>query len=101
MPSANLLFFSDFFEKDLTLEIHYTALGYVLILATIGTSIAMLLFNRLIQISNPLFSASVSYLITLVAVIWGLLDGETLTLTHYLAAILIIWGVVIAQKKEV
>jgi drug/metabolite transporter (DMT)-like permease len=94
-----ILCFSDFFDKDFSEKVNYIALGYVFILAAFGTSMAMLLFNKLIQISNPIFSASVSYLITLVAVIWGVLDGEKLTLIQGLAAVLIIWGVVIAQKK--
>ena len=94
------LLFTDFFAKDFSEKINYTSLGYVCILAAIGTSMAMILFNKLIQISSPLFSASVSYLITLVAVIWGVLDGEKLTLVQCLAALLIIWGVVIAQKKR-
>lgn len=95
-----VLCFSDFFQKDLTEETNYTALGYVFILAAVGTSMAMLLFNKLIQISSPLFSTSVSYLITLVAVTWGVLDGEKLTIIQGVAAALIIWGVVIAQKKK-
>ena len=95
-----VLCFSDFFDKDFTEKVNYTSLGYVVILAAVGTSMAMLLFNKLIQISSPIFSASVSYLITLVAVAWGILDGEKLTLIQGLAAVLIIWGVIIAQKKK-
>lgn len=94
------LCFTDFFEKDLLEKEHYTSIGYVFILAAFGTSMAMLLFNKLIQISSPLFSASVSYLITIVAVIWGVVDGEHITLTEILASGIIIWGVVIAQKKK-
>ena len=101
IPFAVLvLSFSDFFQKDLTKHINYSSLGFVFILAAFGTSMAMLLFNKLIQISSPLFSASVSYLITLVAVTWGILDGERLTWTQGFAAVLIIWGVIIAQKKK-
>jgi len=95
-----VLCFSDFFQKDLTEKINYTSLGYVLLLAAVGTSMAMLLFNKLVQISSPLFTTSVSYLITLVAVIWGVLDGEKLTLIQCIAAVLIVWGVIIAQKKK-
>tara|TARA_B100000809_G_scaffold160716_2_gene158115 strand:- start:2968 stop:3840 length:873 start_codon:yes stop_codon:yes gene_type:complete len=94
-----VLCFSDFFDKDFSEKVNYTSLGYVFVLAAVGTSMAMLLFNKLIQISSTLFSASVSYLITLVAVTWGVLDGEKLTLIQCMAAVLIIWGVVIAQKK--
>lgn len=98
--AMGILACTDFFEKDLTETINYTSLGYVFILAAVGTSMAMLLFNKLIQISSPLFSTSVSYLITLVAVTWGILDGEKISLIQFIAAGFIIWGVVIAQKKK-
>ena len=34
-------------------------------------------FNRVMQLSSPLFAASVTYLIPIVALLWGVLDGET------------------------
>lgn len=100
IPFASIvIIFSGFFEKEPS-KLLYTSIGFVFILAAFGTSMAMLLFNRLIQISSPVFSASVSYLITLVAVIWGTLDGEILSLIQCLAAVLIVWGIIIAQKKK-
>lgn len=100
IPLALLtLCFTDFFSKDFSNKTNYESIGYVIILAAVGTSMAMLLFNKLIKISSPLFSTSVSYLITLVAVIWGIFDGEKITLIQFIAAALIIWGVIIAQKK--
>ena len=99
-PAFLVLLFSGFFEKNIFEETTYTSLGYVFILAALGTSMAMLLFNKLIQMSSPVFSASVSYLITVVAVIWGVIDGEKVTFIQLIAAVLIIWGVVIAQKKK-
>jgi drug/metabolite transporter (DMT)-like permease len=98
--ALGVLCFTDFFEKDISEKLYYQSLIYILVLSAFGTSMAMLLFNKLIQISSPLFSASVSYLITLVAVAWGILDGEKLTLTQSIAALFIIWGVIIAQKKK-
>lgn len=99
-PALVVLLNTDFFNKNLTDPNIYISVEYVFILAAFGTSMAMLLFNKLIQISSPLFSSSVSYLITLVAVTWGVLDGEKITLIQFFAAGLIIWGVVIAQKKQ-
>lgn len=101
IPLASIVLVSSgFFQKDLSSPEIQNSLIVVFILAAFGTSMAMLLFNKLIQISNPVFSASVSYLITVVAVIWGVLDGEKLTLIQCLAAVIIVWGVIIAQKKK-
>lgn len=100
IPAFLILVLSGFTKKSLSDPILYTSLGYVFILAAIGTSMAMLLFNKLIQISSPVFSASVSYLITVVAVIWGIIDGEKLSVLQCLAAVVIILGVFLAQKKS-
>ena len=45
-------------------------------LLALGTAVAKVLFNKLVQLATPLFSSSVTYLITTVAVFWGVLDGE-------------------------
>ncbi|MGB2128817.1 MAG: DMT family transporter [Flavicella sp.] len=98
-PTLMVLCFSGFFDKAISDPLVLSSLGYVTILAALGTSMAMLLFNKLIQISSPVFSASVSYLITVVAVIWGIIDGEKLTFIQLAAAALVIYGVIKAQRK--
>jgi len=71
---------------------------YVVILGVVGTAIAMSLFNKLIKITNTVFASSVTYLIPIIAVIWGLIDGEILLLQHYLGMTAIIIGVLVANK---
>ena len=75
------------------------ALIYLSILGVIGTSLALMLFNVLIKMTTPLFSSSVTYLIPIVAVIWGLIDGEKLFFIHYLSMAIIIFGVYLANRK--
>lgn len=74
-------------------------LAFIVLLGVMSTSIATLLFNRLIKISTPLFASSSTYIIPIVAVIWGLLDGETLASGHIAGMGAIIAGVYIANKK--
>jgi drug/metabolite transporter (DMT)-like permease len=76
------------------------SLLYVSILGVVGTAIAMGLFNKLIQITSPLFTSSVTYLIPIVAVFWGLWDGDILFASHYLAMVSILAGVYIANRKK-
>ena len=64
-----------------------------------STSVATILFNHLVKISNPLFTSSVTYIIPIVAVGWGLLDGEQLLLGHFIGMVAIIGGVYLANKK--
>jgi drug/metabolite transporter (DMT)-like permease len=74
-------------------------LGYVVLLGIMSTSIATLLFNRLIKINTPLFASSSTYIIPIVAVMWGLLDHEKLAPGHFVGMTAIIVGVYIANKK--
>jgi drug/metabolite transporter (DMT)-like permease len=69
------------------------AIGYIALLGGFGTVLAYILYYRLIQHSGPLFAASVTYLIPIVAIGWGLWDGESLALYHFAGLALILAGV--------
>lgn len=70
----------------------------VITLGVFGTAVAYILFNKMIKITNPVFSSSVTYLIPIVAILWGLLDGEKLNGQHFLGVLFIIAGVFIARR---
>ena len=73
---------------------------YLIILGTICTSIAIVLFNYLIKKSSALFGSTTTYLIPVFAIIWGLLDNEFIE-THELAGLLIILaGVFIMNRNQ-
>jgi len=76
-----------------------SSLAYIIVLAIIGTCIAKVMFNKLIQISTPVFSVSVTYLIPIVGVGWGLLDGELFKPQQLFAAMIILFGVYLVNKK--
>ncbi len=76
------------------------SLGYLVILSIVGTGIAKTIYNKLVQISDPVFSSSVTYLIPLVAVFWGVLDGEKLSLLQVFAGVIILLGVYLVNKKK-
>ncbi len=94
-----LFFVSDFVEKVITVPGAGMALFYVVILGVFGTAIAMVLFNKLIQFVSPLFASSVTYLIPIVAVAWGLFDNEVLLTQHYIGMMIILAGVYIINRK--
>ena len=100
IPAFLVLIFSDFFSSQTyEHEAVYTSIGYVAILAVFGTVMAKIIFNNLIQISSPVFASSVTYLMPLVALLWGLLDGELFGLDQGLASLLILCGIYLANKK--
>lgn len=90
---------SDFTIRLSTANGAILALFYLSLLGIIGTSLALMLFNVLIKVTTPLFSSSVTYLIPIVAVMWGLIDGEKLYFIHYLSMAIIILGVFLANRK--
>lgn len=94
-----LLGFTDFTTKVTSHPQALPALGYIVLLGAMSTSVATILFNLLVKISNPLFTSSVTYIIPIVAVGWGLLDGEQLLLGHFIGMAAIIGGVYLANKK--
>ncbi len=97
---AYLVFFTDVTQQVLNEPEARISFMYVSILGIMSTAIAMGLYNKLIQITTPIFSSSVTYLIPIVAVIWGLWDGEVLLLGHYLGLLFILAGVYIANQKK-
>jgi drug/metabolite transporter (DMT)-like permease len=77
----------------------WSAFGFIFLLALMSTAVANLLFYQLLQISSPLFASSVTYIMPLVAVLWGLLDGEQLSLGHLAGMICILGGVYLANRR--
>lgn len=76
------------------------ALLYVSLLGVVGTSVALIFFNRLVQLTSPMFTSFVTYLIPVVAVMWGVIDGETLYGGHYAGMTAIILGVYVAIHRK-
>jgi drug/metabolite transporter (DMT)-like permease len=74
----------------------------LLALATLGvlaSGMMSILFNRVIQLTSPLFGASVTYLIPIVALMWGLLDGEHIYAAQYLGMGICLLGIYLTNKS--
>ncbi|MDH7446078.1 DMT family transporter [Aquimarina sp. 2201CG14-23] len=101
IPSLIVLYCSDFFKSEVMANpVVHTSLMYISILAVVGTGIAKVLFNKLVQISSPVFATSVTYTIPIVALAWGLLDGEEFSFYQVIAAGVIILGVYLANRNK-
>lgn len=100
VPTIILLAFTGFFSTFELNDSSLKGLFYLTILAVVGTGLAKLMFNRLIQISSPIFSSSVTYIIPIVAITWGVLDGETISFIQFVAAFIILIGVYIVNKAK-
>lgn len=100
IPAFVVLLFSGFFQQDFVgnTELH-ASLGYLVLLSVVGTGVAKVMFNKLVQMSTPVFATSVTYTIPIVALLWGLLDGERFTIYQAGAAAFILFGVLLTNKK--
>lgn len=101
IPSIAVLIFSGGMSRtNLYSTAFLPALGCVFMLSLFGTALAKILFNNLIQISNPVFASSVTYLMPLVALFWGALDAEIFNAFQGLSALIILSGIYLANKKN-
>jgi drug/metabolite transporter (DMT)-like permease len=101
VPSIIVLVYSGFFDLEFrNNDLLYDSLLYVLLLSFFGTAMAKILFNKLIQISSPVFASSVTYSMLIISVLWGILDGELFNINQAVATILIIIGVYLSNKKN-
>lgn len=91
---------TDFSYKLVTADGALIALTYVAILGILGTAIALIFFNKLVKSATPVFASSVTYLIPIVAILWGVWDGETLLLGHYVGIVAVILGVWVGNRKK-
>jgi drug/metabolite transporter (DMT)-like permease len=93
-----LTFFTDFFTKSFD-PANTREFLYLIVLGGFNSAFAVVLFNYVLQITSPLFGSSVTYLIPIVATIAGFLDGEVISVWHYLGMGVILIGVYLINKK--
>lgn len=98
--SGVYLFTTDFAEKLTNHPLAWQSLGYICLLGALGTSLSIILFNILIKNSSSVFAASVTYLIPVVAILWGVTDGEPVLREHILCTFIILFGVYLVNLKK-
>lgn len=99
-PVAGInLLLSDFSEAIHTA--HWLRnLGYIAILSVVGSGLALAIFNILILRTNPVYASSVTYLIPIIASLWGVLDNEPITSFMIVSVIFILAGVYLSTLKN-
>ena len=100
-PVAGIyLFTTDFVQRLQTVPHAWESLGYVCVLGVVGTAISVILFNMLVKNTTTLFASSVTYLIPIVAIAWGLADNEHLVYLHIIGIGFILSGVYLVNRKS-
>ena len=100
-PAIIILFYSGFFDIDIVeSQDVQKSLFYIIILSIFGSAFAKILFNKFIQIASPVFASSVTYTLPIVAIMWGVLDGESINSSQFFATFVILIGVYLANRKS-
>ncbi|MEI6749918.1 MAG: DMT family transporter [Bacteroidales bacterium] len=95
-----LLLFTNFFQHTIHQSGALTGLGYIAVLAIAGTAIALVWYNKLIKLTNAVFASSVTYLMPIIAIFWGMLDGEPFRLVYIVWINLIMAGVILVNTRN-
>ena len=98
--AAIVLFNTDFAVRISQNPEALEGLFYISLLGVVGTAIALVLFNQMVKITDPVFASSVTYLIPIVAIVWGVMDGETLFPIQIVGIALVLLGVWLANRGK-
>jgi drug/metabolite transporter (DMT)-like permease len=89
--------FTDFFTVTATHGWTHNSFLSAFFLGVTATGIALILFNVLLKTASPVFASSVTYLIPIVALCWGILDGESLQHIQIVGVAVILGGVFLVK----
>lgn len=98
VPALIALYFTAAPAKIATGNV-WVPLAAIAALAVFGTFIAWILFYRLLQRTDMLFATSVTYLVPIVALSWGIMDGELLGILQIGGMLLILAGVYFTTRS--
>lgn len=100
-PAAVVLCFVSGLPATLAAHPHgWSALGHVALLATLSSALALVLWNVLLKRTTALWASSVTYLMPVVAIGWGVLDGEELGAGQLAMIALVLGGVYLVSVAE-
>lgn len=97
LPAIIISIYTGTFETIQTNEHALEGLGYISVLAIVGTALAVIVFNQIISYSSALFASSVTYFIPIVAVLIGIGFGEEIGWTQIGSMGVVLLGVFIAN----
>lgn len=76
------------------------SLGYVALLAVMSSALSLILWNALLKRTSAVWASSVTYLMPVVAIGWGVLDGERLTGGQLVMIAVVLGGVYMVNVAE-
>ncbi len=99
LPAAIVLYFTGYFKLQFSHGI-LVSTGYAFLLGIGGTAIASVIFYMLIKRAGAVFASMVTYLIPIVAIIWGYFYGEVIGWKQVGGLMVILAGVYLANRRK-
>lgn len=78
----------------------FNATAYLVFLGIFANALAIVLVSKLIQVRGPIFASLITYTIPVVALFWGWLDNEVISLDQLVAAGVIILSIWIVNRSS-
>ena len=100
IPCLFILYFTGYFALPLSQKDYIFSTGASAILGIMGTAVASILFYMLIKRAGAVFSSMVTYGIPFVAVFWGLMLDEQITIWQVISLSVILTGVYLANSNK-
>ncbi len=100
IPCLFILYFTGYFSLPLGQKEYLISTGASAILGIMGTAVASILFYMLIKRAGAVFSSMVTYGIPFVAVFWGLMLDEQITIWQIISLSVILAGVYLANANK-
>lgn len=72
---------------------------YISVLAIVCTTLAGILYFQLILRTSAAYASLIAYIMPVVATIWAIFDGETVTILHWMCMGVILSGIVVASGR--
>ena len=101
-PIAGLFLFfqTDFANNLINNDPNYLNFIFINILWILGSGLAFWVFNLLIKETSSVFASSVTYLIPIVAIFWGVIDGESFGIVQFYLCLVIFCGIYLIKSKS-
>ena len=101
-PIAGLFLFfqTDFTNNLINNDPNYLNFIFINILGILGSGLAFWVFNLLIKETSSVFASSVTYLIPVVAIFWGVIDGESFGIVQFYLCLVIFCGIYLIKSKS-
>lgn len=100
IPAGIILWLQGFTQLDFSDTNVKYAIAASAGLGILGSAIATALFYILVQKAGGLFASLVTYGIPFIALLWGFLDNEKITLIQIVCLLIILFGVYLANRPE-